>query len=356
MSVLARPPATFDRRLFLRGLVGGTVALGLAACSATANSGPVLASDATLPTEFPPDTALKIAAYQGSLTLALELSGLKNELRFQVPEWPNIGAGPDVINAFRANSLDIGNNAGLPPIQAEYQGVETKIVGVQLTRTPNYAFATKPGSDIETVADFKGKQLAFSQGQAQGTVLLRALEEAGVDQSDVTLTNLTSNQFLTALQSGQVDIAVLSNAQVPKYLEQYRADGAKIIETDVVDLLSVLWAPSAVLEDADQAAAIGSFVSLWARANIWTWENPDVWAQKFYVDTQNLSLTDAQGVIALANRPIYPPTWDEAIAWEQKNIELLSAAGFVDEFDAEKLFDRRFEHIVADAIPTEYRS
>ncbi|WP_072806011.1 ABC transporter substrate-binding protein [Rhodococcoides yunnanense] len=348
--------ATVDRRLLLKGLFGGVAALGLAACAGTANSGPALSDDATLPTDFPPDTALKIAAYQGSLTLALELSGLRNELKFQVPEWPNIGAGPDIINAFRADSLDVGNNAGLPPIQAEYQGLDARIVAVQLTRTPNYAFATKPGSDISTVADFAGKKLAFSQGQAQGTVLLRALEEAGIDQSDVTLTNLTSNQFLTALQSGQVDIAVLGNSQVPKYLEQYAADGAKVITTDVVDLLSILWAPTTVLENADKAAALASYIPIWARANIWIWENPDTWAEKFYVGTQNLTPNDARAVIDLANRPIYPTTWDEAIDWQQKNIDLLSSAGFVDSFDAETLFDRRFEHILDDKIPTEYRS
>lgn len=356
MPLPTRAPAMFDRRLFIRGMVGGAAALGLAACAGTANSGPALADDAALPTDFPTDTALKIAATQGSLTLALELSGLRNELKFEVPEWPNIGAGPDVINAFRAKSLDVGSNAGLPPIQAEFQGLDARIVAVQLTRTPTYAFATKPGSDIETVADFKGKQLAFSQGQAQGAVLLRALEEAGIDQSDVTLTNLTSNQFLTALQSGQVDVAVLSNAQVPKYLEQYGSDGAKVITTDVVDLLSILWAPLEVLENGDKAAALASYIPIWAKANIWTWENPEIWAQKFYVETQNLTLSDANAVIDLSNRPVYPPSWDEAIEWQQKNIELLSAGGFVDSFDAAKLFDRRFEHILADAIPADYRS
>lgn len=356
MPLHTHSSATLDRRLFIRGLIGGAAALGLAGCTGTARPATFLTSESTIPTEFAPDTALKISSPLGSVALALGLSSLKNELRFQVPEWPNITAGPDVINAFRSKSLDVATNAGLPPIQAEYQGLDAKIVAVQLTRTPNYAFATKPGSDIETVKDFAGKTLAFSQGQAQGAVLLRALEEAGIAQSDVTLTNLTSNQFLTALQSGQVDVAVLGNSQVPKYLEQYRADGARVITTDVVDLLSILWAPTTVLEDGDKAAALASYIPIWARANIWIWENPEIWAQKFYVETQNLGPADARAVIALANRPIYPPTWDEAIEWQQKNIELLSAAGFVDSFDAETLFDRRFENILADAIDTEYRS
>jgi sulfonate transport system substrate-binding protein len=95
------------------------------------------------------------------------------------------------------------------PIQAHYQGFDAKIVAINITRKPNYLFATKPGSDIRSVADFRGRRLAFSQGQAQGVVLLRALKKAGLKYDEVELVPLTSNQFLTALQSGQVDIAPL---------------------------------------------------------------------------------------------------------------------------------------------------
>src|ERR1044071_4853498 len=119
----------------------------------------------------PAGTSLKISSYQGVQQLQFKLAGL-TDLPFEVSSWANIGAGPDVINAFRAKSLDVANNAGIPPIQAHYQGFDAKIVAINLTRRPNYLFATKPGSDIRTVADFKGKKLAFSQGQAQGVVLL----------------------------------------------------------------------------------------------------------------------------------------------------------------------------------------
>jgi len=86
---------------------------------------------------------------------------------------------------------------------------------VDITRRPLYVFATKPHSDIQDVAGFRGRKLAFSQGQAQGVVLLRALKQAGLKASDVTLVPLTSNQFLTALQAGQVDIARWRSARSP---------------------------------------------------------------------------------------------------------------------------------------------
>lgn len=345
-----------DRRLFLTSLLGAAAGVaGLSGCagnSAAADSKGV--STAPLADKVPTGTSLKIASYLGTQQLQFKLAKL-DDLPFKVSNWLNIGAGPDVINAFRAKSLDVGNNAGIPPIQAHYQGFDAKIVAINITRKPNYLFATKPGSDIRSVADFKGRKLAFSQGQAQGVVLLRALKKAGLKYDDVKLVPLTSNQFLTALQSGQVDIAPLANTQVPSYLQQYGSKGAHVIKTDVVDLLNLLWAPTAVLNDSAKAAAVAAYIPYWAKGQVWTYENPDAWNEEFYVKTQNVTLAQAQGITKLANKPLFPPSWDEAIKWEQETADLLAKGGFVKKFDVSTLFDHRFESIAAKAVPAEYR-
>ena len=350
-------PTVLERRAFLQALLGTGAALGLSSCAAAAAAGgTAFVSDSPVPSAVPSGTSLSIASPLGLQQLQLQLAGLVDKIPFKVPSWPNISAGPDVINAFRSHSLDLANNAGIPPIQSHYQGLDARIVAVDLTRKPSYIFATKPGSDIQSVAGFRGKRLAFSQGQAQGVVLLRALDEAGLKYSDVTLIPLTSNQFLTALQAGQVDIAPLAISQVPSYLDRYAADGAHTITTDVVDLLNILWAPSWVLADPGQAAAIAEYIPLWAKGLVWAYENPDTWAQKYYVDTQNITLAQAKGIIALTNKPLLPPTWDEAIKWEQQTIDLLAQGGFVKSFTADVLFDRRFEHLASAAVAPEYRS
>ncbi|WP_037675563.1 ABC transporter substrate-binding protein [Streptomyces griseus] len=346
----------FDRRLFLTSLLGaGAAAVGLSGCAeSSAATGSEGVSTAPLSDKVPAGTKLKIASYQGVQQLQFRLAKLPKP-PFTVSSWLNIGAGPDVINAFRAKSLDVANNAGIPPIQAYYQGFDAKIVAINITRKPNYLFATKPGSDIRTVADFKGKKLAFSQGQAQGVVLLRALKQAGLKYDDVNLVPLTSNQFLTALQSGQVDIAPLANSQAPAYLKQYGSKGAHTITTDVVDLLNLLWAPVSVLNDPAKAAAIAAYVPQWAQGQVWQYEHPDVWNEEFYVKTQNLSLAQAKDITALANKPLFPPSWSEAIKWEQETADLLAEGGFVKKFKVDSLFDHRFESIAAKAVPEEYQ-
>jgi sulfonate transport system substrate-binding protein len=349
-------PVSHDRRVFLASVLGAAASVaGLSGCaqSSAASTG-AGASSAPLADKVPAGTRLKIASFQNQQQLLFELAKLP-ELPFTVSSWLNIGAGPDVINAFRAKSLDLANNAGIPPIQAHYQGFDAKIVAIDVTRKPNYVFATKPGSDIRTVADFKGRKLAFSQGQAQGVVLLRALKKAGLSYDDVRLVPLTSNQFLTALQSGQVDIAPLGNQQAPAYLQQYEQKGARTVTTDVVDLLNLLWAPVSVLNDRAKAAAVAAYIPQWAKGLVWQYEHPDVWNEEFYVKTQNLSPAQARGISALANKPLFPPRWDEAIAWEQETADLLAEGGFVKEFDVSSLFDHRFESLAAEAVPEEYR-
>lgn len=356
MTALAPPGPS--RRTFLVHATVGTAALAVVGLGACAKDDETAASAAAssdpLPTSVPSGTELRIASPERTAQLQLELAGLADDLPFRVTDWPNVSAGPDVINAFRANSLDVGSNAGIPPIQAHHQGLDTRIVAVSYHRKPLYVFATKPGSDIEEPEGFAGRKLAFSQGQAQGVVLLRALDEAGIDQSDVELVPLTSNQFLTALQTGQVDIAPLHHGQVPQYLDQYGDDGAHTIETDVVDLLAVLWAPGSVIGDDAKAAAIAAYVPLWAKAQVWAHEHPERWIDEYYVGTQNLSAGAGAQIVELSSKPEFPPSWDEAVAWEQESLDLLAAGGYIESFDAEELFDRRFEGLTSGAVSERY--
>ncbi|MFF6995051.1 ABC transporter substrate-binding protein [Streptomyces sp. NPDC008313] len=354
------PPVSasgLDRRLFLSSLLGVAAAgAGLSGCAdSSAATGSEESLSKPLATKVPSGVALKVADFQGAQRLQLKLAGLSG-LPFTVSDWVNVGAEPDVINAFRAKSLEVSGNAGIPPIQAHFQGFDAKIVAIDITRKPNYLFATRPGSDITSVAGFKGRKLAFSQGQAQGVVLLRALKKAGLKDDDVTLVQLTSNQFLTALQSGQVDIAPLANSQAPAYLKQYGPKGAHVIKTDVVDLLSLLWAPTTVLADPAKAAAVAAYIPRWAKGLVWAYEHPDAWNREFYVKTQNLTLAQAEDITALANKPLFPPSWDEAVRWEQETADLLAEGGFVKAFDVESLFDRRFEALAAKSVPATYRS
>ncbi|MGW7284383.1 ABC transporter substrate-binding protein [Streptomyces sp. NPDC054847] len=340
------------RRGFL-ALAGGTV-LAVAGCAPQATNAAHSEPAAELPTGPPPaGTSLTVAVRTSRIQFAE--SGLGRRLPFKVSQWPNLTAGPDIIQGFRARSIDLASNAGIPPIQAEAIGVKARIVAVQVRNHPSYVFATAPGSSIRGVEDFRGKKIGFSQGQAQGVVVLRALKKAGIAHEDVDLVELPSTQFLTALQSKQVDVAPLGEPTLTKYLSQYTKDGARGVRTDVVDLLTVLWAPVEVLNDPAKAAAVRSFVELWAKGQVWAWENSGRWIDAYYVKDQGVSRADGRRIVDSLSKPRFPASWKTAVAWEQETADLLAEGGFVPKLDAASLFDRRFEGIAAAAVTAPYR-
>jgi len=62
--------------------------------------------------------------------------------------------------------------------------------------------------EIETIADLKGKKVAFTEGSVAQFYLNVLLRDAGLKQSDIEVVNMTSGDAGSAFVSGQVDAAV----------------------------------------------------------------------------------------------------------------------------------------------------
>ena len=130
-------PLTRQRRSRLApGLVtaaGLVLALGgLVGCGAEAQ-GPRLELSAAVPDEVPDDTVLRIG--DPPTQTALEASGLIDELDVEV-EWANISGGPKTLEAFRADAIDIGSVADIPPLFAHWTGTDVRIVAARETVDP----------------------------------------------------------------------------------------------------------------------------------------------------------------------------------------------------------------------------
>jgi len=66
-------------------------------------------------------------------------------------------------------------------------------------------FVARKGSDIKTLADFKGKKLVAAPGIGNVTIAKAALQAAGLQESDYKLDQLDTNQHINVLTSGQYD-------------------------------------------------------------------------------------------------------------------------------------------------------
>ncbi|MEW1924826.1 ABC transporter substrate-binding protein [Streptomyces sp. NPDC088360] len=328
----------------------------LAGCADNASSTTTVDAkqvSAKIPAKVDPGTTITVGAPEAQV--ALKLSGQLDKIPFKV-KWANISGGPQCSEAFRANSLDVCSAAEIPSIHAHWTGLDTKLVAAKYRKDPLkhpvYELGIAPGADIDTLKDLRGKKIAYSPGQAQGALVLRILAKAGLAKDDVQLVELpsTGDVYPSALGNGQVDAAPLGGVNIKRYPAKYGKDGAKTIQHGLRDDPGHLWVPTESVEDPQKAAAIREFVKYWARASAWADEHPQEWIDGYYVKDQGLTRADGEYLVKGIGHPDIPADWTAAIARQQKTVDLLAKETGKETFDAEVLFDRRYESVAADAV------
>ncbi|GAA3541075.1 ABC transporter substrate-binding protein [Aeromicrobium flavum] len=346
-----------SRRGLTRPLIRAalTTTLGLLVLSGCGSDEPgsELALTAALPDAPAEGTVLRVG--DPATQVALETSGLIDELGVEV-EWANITGGPKTLEAFRADAIDIGSVADIPPLFAHWTGTDVRIVAARESADPAnhpvYELGVAPGAKVETIQDLKGKKIAYSPGQAQGALVLNVLREAGLTQDDVEFVEMQSvdDAFSVALASKQVDVAPLGQTLAKTYLAKYERDGASTIDPGVRDDAWTLYTPTTVLADADKAAAIKEYVVAWTKAQQWISDHPDEFAKAYYVEHEGLSPEDAAHVVEAIGTHQVLTDWDAFIARHQETVDTLVEAQDQEPLEVETLYDRRYETVIADAV------
>lgn len=307
--------------------------------------------DAPIPDTVPPGTVLKIG---GQHDLELHLSGAADKLPFKL-DYANIYAGPPTINAFHAKALDVGFSNDIPAVQAVWLGLDVRIVAVRLRRgaeTPAFQFGIAPKAGIASLADLKGKKIAFSPGQAQGSVVLRTLKQYGIRRDEVQLVELPSfgNYYLNALASNLVDAAPLSQMPIKRYAADYGKDGAKVLPPyGIKDNPIILWVRTETLKDPAKAAALKLYLQAWAKSERWIDTHRDQWIDAWYVKDQGVPAEDGRFLETLRGYADVPQDWSQIIRDEQETVDFMAAETGRKPFDAATLFDRRFEAVAGEA-------
>jgi sulfonate transport system substrate-binding protein len=348
-----RPPsrATLASALLTTALLATTL-LSTSACAADEPTASLELS-AALPDTVASGTVLRLGdpAAQASITAA----GLDKELSAAgvTVEWANISGGPKSIQAFRADKLDCSAVADIPSLFAAWTGTATKIVFQAVTvdplENPIYQLGVAPGVSVTSLDDLRGKKIAYSAGQAQGALVLRVLQKAGLSQKDVQLVELTStgDSYATALGGKAVDVAPIATYQGKLYAAKY--PGATAISTGIRDDASTVYCLTSAVEDANKAAALKAYVAVRTKALLWQNEHPDEYAKVYYQDVQGLNEADAKDVVATDGTKGIPANWDNAIQRLQETADLLATEQGHDKLDVTTLVDRRFEKVQADA-------
>jgi sulfonate transport system substrate-binding protein len=309
-----------------------------------------------LPDRVPPGVALRIG--DPVTQWVFQHLGWEKELPFRI-EWAQVTGGPDVTEAFHAGALDVGLGASVPPIHAAWTGIPVRIVAFRDYADPGHhqawVFGISPKVKVATIADLKGKRIAFSPSQVQAVVVLQTLKAAGLKPGEVTLVELPSSiggdVYTNALASGEVDVAPLGAGIVAeRYLRKFARDGARLIRHPPFrDDAVTVYVPESVLADPGKAAALRVFVRYWGRAQAWINAHPEELARGYYGQHQGLPIADGRLIVAATGKFDVPGDWARARSVEQAAIDILAPQTGHNRLDAASLFDPRFETIAANA-------
>jgi taurine transport system substrate-binding protein len=141
-------------------------------------------------------------------------------------QWSQFNSGGDVIQAFGSNSLDIGLAGSSPAVRATSKPLDLPVKVVWIHDIIGEAESlVAQGGGISTIKDLSGKNIAVPFGSTSHFSLLSALDEAGMNETNVHLINLDPDKMSAAWKRGEIDAAWVWDP----VLSTLRADGGTVV-------------------------------------------------------------------------------------------------------------------------------
>lgn len=211
--------------------VGLCLSLAVSACSST-NGANGANSTATKPTANPTTQQSNVIriGYQkyGTLTILKSRGSLEERLKPEgvSVQWVQFPAGPQLLEALNAGSLDVGHTGEAPPIFAQAAGAPLVYVANEPPNPKGEAILVPKNSPITDVAGLKGKKVALNKGSNVHYLLVEALKAAGLKYSDIQPAYLPPADARAAFEQGKVDAWVIWD---PFFTAAKRATGARVL-------------------------------------------------------------------------------------------------------------------------------
>jgi sulfonate transport system substrate-binding protein len=197
----------------------------------------------------------------------LEKEFEKDGVRIQ---WVQSLGSNKALEFLNASSLDFGSTAGAAALVGKING--NPIKSIYVYSRPEWAtLVTRPDTGIKTLADLKGKRVAATRGTDPHIFLIRALQEAGLSEKDITLVLLQHGDGKAALIRGDVDAwAGLDPITASAEIE----DGAVLFHRNKE---ANTWGILNVREEFAKAHpdAIKRVLAAYEQARAWALANPD---------------------------------------------------------------------------------
>lgn len=164
---------------------------------------------------------LVVARQQEALEKRLKTLGVTNV------RWVEFQFGPPLLEALSSGAVDIGAVGDAPPILAQSAGAN--LVYVASAPATQNAILVPKDSPIKTVADLKGKKIAFGKGSSSHNLVVQALKQGGVKYSEIEPAFLAPADAAAAFATNRVDAWAIWD---PYYaIAQKRHDARALVTT-----------------------------------------------------------------------------------------------------------------------------
>lgn len=140
--------------------------------------------------------------------------------------WFLFPAGPQLLEALNAGSIDLGHTGEAPPIFAQAAGVPLVYIGNEPPYPAGEAILVPKDSNIRSVADLKGEKVALNKGSNVHYLLVRALDQAGLKYQDIHPIYLPPADARAAFEGGSIDAWAIWD---PYLTAAQAATGARIL-------------------------------------------------------------------------------------------------------------------------------
>ena len=255
------------------------------------------------------------------------------------------GGGTSLRNMLAGGGVPYGEvNPGVV-VSAILAGADLKIVSDNVLTVAEFVWAVKPDSPIKSIKDFKGKKIGYTNPRSTSQALARMLLQAGgYTEADAELVKTGGfGEGIAALDSGQIDIAPITEPLWSKLKGKYRA---VVVANDVLPPLDNVVGVATVEMMEKRGDFIRAVIRARRKAVIFMKEHPDeaaeIVAKQYNLDldvaksaVRNLTTATTKGV----------PYWGEGeihLEGLKRMIEAQRSVGAITgEVDYSKIIDTR---------------
>jgi aliphatic sulfonates family ABC transporter substrate-binding protein len=183
----------------------------------------------------------------------------------------NFTSGRQALETVLGGGADIATTAEAPITAAAFARQKIALLA-RMEYSDDKTLVSK-ASGINTLADLKGKRLAYTAGTGGEIYTLSVLKKAGLSKSDVTLVNLRPQDMVAALSTGSIDAY---NTWEPHIINGKKALGDKAKELDTKGIYAETF-NLVVTEEylAKNGKTVTAFLTAVAEAERYVKANPD---------------------------------------------------------------------------------